>query len=183
MNKIINDISLYGIVPVIKIECLEDAPYLAKALCEGGLPVAEVTFRTACAKEAIISMKKACRQMIIGAGTVLNPAQVNSAIEAGSEFIVSPGLNPKTVQYCLASGCTLEAKSLRDGRAELARMGFRIIGVSPDSEKSHRNFCAKHDLNFTLLADTDHSVCEAYGVWAEKSMVRDTAPVYRECST
>ena len=50
------------------------------------------------------------------------------------------------------------------------RMGFRIIGVSPDSEKSHRNFCAKHDLNFTLLADTDHSVCEAYGVWAEKSM-------------
>ncbi len=51
-----------------------------------------------------------------------------------------------------------------------ARQGFRIIGVSPDSEKSHRNFCAKHDLNFTLLADTDHSVAEAYGVWAEKSM-------------
>ncbi len=49
-------------------------------------------------------------------------------------------------------------------------MGFRIVGVSPDSERSHRNFCAKHELNFTLLADTDHSVCEAYGVWAEKSM-------------
>ena len=48
--------------------------------------------------------------------------------------------------------------------------GFRIVGVSPDSEKSHRNFCDKHELNFTLLADTDHSVCEAYGVWAEKSM-------------
>ena len=47
---------------------------------------------------------------------------------------------------------------------------FRIIGVSPDSEKSHRSFCDKHDLNFTLLSDTDHSVCEAYGVWAEKSM-------------
>ena len=68
------------------------------------------------------------------------------------------------------SGCTLEAKSLRDGKEELARRGFRIIGVSPDSEKSHRNFCARHELNFTLLADTDHSVCEAYGVWAEKSM-------------
>lgn len=68
------------------------------------------------------------------------------------------------------SGCTLEAQSLRDGRAELAGMGFRIVGVSPDSEKSHRNFCSKHELNFTLLADTDHSVCEAYGVWAEKSM-------------
>ena len=68
------------------------------------------------------------------------------------------------------SGCTLEAQSLRDGRDELARRGFRIIGVSPDSERSHRNFCTKHALNFTLLADTDHSVAEAYGVWAEKSM-------------
>ena len=68
------------------------------------------------------------------------------------------------------SGCTLEAKSLRDGKAELAERGYRIIGVSPDSERSHQNFCAKHDLNFTLLADTDHSICEAFGVWAEKSM-------------
>ena len=55
-------------------------------------------------------------------------------------------------------------------KAELAAMGFQIVGVSPDSERSHRNFCAKHELNFTLLADTDHSVCEAFGVWAEKSM-------------
>ncbi len=68
------------------------------------------------------------------------------------------------------SGCTLEAKSLRDGKAELARRGYRIIGVSPDSERSHRNFCGKHELNFTLLADTDHAICEAYGVWVEKSM-------------
>ena len=68
------------------------------------------------------------------------------------------------------SGCTLEAKSLRDGKAELAERGYRIIGVSPDSERSHRNFCAKHELNFTLLADTDHSICEAFGVWQEKSM-------------
>ena len=60
------------------------------------------------------------------------------------------------------SGCTLEAKSLRDGREQLAEMGFRIVGVSPDSEKSHRNFCDKHDLGFTLLADTDRSVCEAF---------------------
>lgn len=68
------------------------------------------------------------------------------------------------------SGCTLEAKSLRDGKQQLADMGFRIVGVSPDSEKSHRNFCQKHELNFTLLADTDRSVCEAFGVWVEKSM-------------
>ena len=68
------------------------------------------------------------------------------------------------------SGCTLEAKSLRDGKEELSRRGYRIIGVSPDSERSHQNFCTKHELNFTLLADTDHSICEAFGVWAEKSM-------------
>lgn len=68
------------------------------------------------------------------------------------------------------SGCTLEAKSLRDGKAQLAEMGFEIIGVSPDSVKSHQNFCAKHELNFTLIADTDKSIAEAYGVWKEKSM-------------
>ena len=68
------------------------------------------------------------------------------------------------------SGCTFEAKNLRDGKVQLTEMGFRIIGVSPDSEKSHQNFCQKHELNFTLLADTDKSVAEAYGVWGEKSM-------------
>ena len=68
------------------------------------------------------------------------------------------------------SGCTLEAKSLRDGKAALAERGYRIVGVSPDSEKSHQNFCAKHELNFTLIADTDRSICEAFGVWVEKSM-------------
>ena len=94
--------------------------------------------------------------------------------EKGEEVRLSDYAGKKIVLYFYpkdnTSGCTLEAKSLRDGRDELARRGFRIIGVSPDSEQSHRNFCAKHDLNFTLLADTDHSVCEAYGVWAEKSM-------------
>ena len=68
------------------------------------------------------------------------------------------------------SGCTLEAKSLRDGKEELAARGYRIVGVSPDSERSHQNFCAKHELNFTLVADTERTICEAFGVWVEKSM-------------
>lgn len=67
-------------------------------------------------------------------------------------------------------GCTLEAKSLRDGREALAEMGFKIIGVSPDSVKSHNGFDCKHSLGFTLLSDSDHSVAEAYGVWGEKKM-------------
>ena len=68
------------------------------------------------------------------------------------------------------SGCTLEPKSLRDGEEALKERGYRIVGVSPDSERSHQNFCSKHDLRFTLLSDTERAVCEAYGVWVEKSM-------------
>ena len=68
------------------------------------------------------------------------------------------------------SGCTLEAKSLRDGQEALSERGYRIVGVSPDSERSHQNFCSKHDLRFTLLADTERTICEAFGVWVEKSM-------------
>lgn len=97
-----------------------------------------------------------------------------STTQEGETLTLADLRGQRTVLYFYpkdnTSGCTLEAKSLRDGKEALAAMGFRIVGVSPDSEKSHRNFCAKHELNFTLLADTDHSVCEAYGVWAEKSM-------------
>ena len=77
----------------------------------------------------------------------------------GSEVRLSDFLGKKVVLYFYpkdnTSGCTLEAKSLRDGKAQLAEMGFEIIGVSPDSVKSHQNFCNKHELNFTLIADTD----------------------------
>lgn len=68
------------------------------------------------------------------------------------------------------SGCTLEAKSMRDGKAALAEAGYDIYGVSPDSQRSHQNFCAKHELNFTLLSDTEKSMAEAFGVWVEKKM-------------
>ena len=68
------------------------------------------------------------------------------------------------------SGCTLEAKSMRDGKAALAEAGYEIYGISPDSQKSHQNFCAKHELNFTLLSDTGKTMAEAFGVWVEKKM-------------
>ena len=68
------------------------------------------------------------------------------------------------------SGCTLEAKSMRDGKAALAEAGYEIYGISPDSQKSHQNFCAKHELNFTLLSDTEKTMAEAFGVWIEKKM-------------
>lgn len=68
------------------------------------------------------------------------------------------------------SGCTLEAKSMRDGKAALAEAGYEIYGISPDSQRSHQNFCAKHELNFTLLSDTEKAMAEAFGVWVEKKM-------------
>lgn len=68
------------------------------------------------------------------------------------------------------SGCTLEAKSMRDGKAALAEAGYEIYGISPDSQRSHQNFCAKHELNFTLLSDTEKTMAEAFGVWVEKKM-------------
>ncbi len=107
MNAVVKELSKIGIVPVIKIENPADAKPLAEALIEGGLPCAEVTFRTACAKEAISIIAKEFPDMIVGAGTVLTKAQVDDAIEAGAKFIVSPGFNPEIVKYCLEKGCPI----------------------------------------------------------------------------
>ena len=101
MDRMIEEIRSYGLIPVIKIDDAEKAVPLAKALCDGGLPAAEVTFRTAAAKDAIAKMTAAYPDMLVGAGTVLTTAQVDEAVEAGAKFIVSPGLNPKVVRYCL----------------------------------------------------------------------------------
>jgi peroxiredoxin Q/BCP len=67
-------------------------------------------------------------------------------------------------------GCTAEACDLRDNYQNFLSKGFEILGVSPDSEKKHQKFIDKHELPFSLLADEDHAVAEAYGVWGEKSM-------------
>ena len=100
MNKVLEEFSKIGIIPVIALDNVEDAAPLAKALCDGGLPCAEVTFRTDAAVESIRNMLETYPDMLVGAGTVLTTAQVDAAIEAGAKFIVSPGLNPKTVKYC-----------------------------------------------------------------------------------
>lgn len=101
MNDVLKRFQKLGIIPVVKIDDAKNAAPLAKALCEGGLPVAEVTFRTAAAEEAIKNMVQACPDMFVGAGTVLTTEQVDRAVAAGAKFIVSPGLNPKIVKYCI----------------------------------------------------------------------------------
>ena len=101
MNDILTKIGQIGIVPVVALDRAEDALPLGKALMVGGIPCAEVTFRTAAAKEAIRIMTSNFPDMLVGAGTVLSCEQVDEAVEAGAKFIVSPGLNPEVVKYCI----------------------------------------------------------------------------------
>ncbi|NLT47731.1 MAG: bifunctional 4-hydroxy-2-oxoglutarate aldolase/2-dehydro-3-deoxy-phosphogluconate aldolase [Clostridiales bacterium] len=91
----------YGIIPVVKLDSADSAVPLAKALIDGRLPIAEVTFRTDAAEESIKRMKEAYPEILLGAGTVSSPDQVKRAVAAGAEFIVSPGFNEKVVQYCV----------------------------------------------------------------------------------
>lgn len=98
---ILAELSRYRLVPVVILERAEDAAPLAGALVRGGLPVAEVTFRTGAAAASIAAMRHAEPGMLIGAGTVASPAQVDDAVAAGATFIVTPGFNPRVVQYCL----------------------------------------------------------------------------------
>ncbi len=103
-----NRISEIGVVPVIKLSNPErDAAPLAKALCAGGVPVAEVTFRAAGADTAIRLMKEACPEILVGAGTVLTTEHVDKAIVAGAEFIVTPGFDPELCAYCAEKGIVI----------------------------------------------------------------------------
>lgn len=104
MYKILKRIADIGIIPVIKIDNTQHALPLAKALIKGGIPIAEVTLRTPQAEEAIRLIAQNIPEMLVGAGTVLTTSQVDSAIAAGAKFIVSPGFNPKVVEYCIQKG-------------------------------------------------------------------------------
>lgn len=92
----------FGVVPVVVLDDVKDALPLAKALTEGGLPCAEVTFRTEAAEESIKAMAEAYPDMVVGAGTVLTIEQVDAAVKAGAKFIVSPGFDPEIVDYCIS---------------------------------------------------------------------------------
>ncbi len=104
MNQILERIQQTGIIPVVALEEVKDALPLAQALCDGGLPCAEVTFRTAAAEESIRLMSEQFPEMLIGAGTVLTTDQVDRAVAAGAKFIVSPGFNPRVVKHCVDQG-------------------------------------------------------------------------------
>ena len=132
MNKVLEEISKIGIVPVIALDHVEDAAPLAKALCDGGLPCAEVTFRTAAAEESIRIMAEQFPEMLVGAGTVLTTEQVDRAVNAGAKFIVSPGLNPKVVKYCVEKGIPVTPGCSNPSDVEVAiELGLDVVKFFP----------------------------------------------------
>ena len=104
LDAIVEELGNNGIVPVIKLDNVDDAENLAKALHDGGVNCAEVTFRAKGADKVIKRMIKAYPDMLVGAGTVLTCEQADAAIKAGAKFLVAPGLNPKVVKHCLDKG-------------------------------------------------------------------------------
>ncbi len=121
-----------GIIPVIAIEDADKAVPLANALKEGGLPCAEVTFRTAAAEDAIRNIAQNLPDMLVGAGTVLTTEQVDRAVNAGAKFIVSPGLNPKVVRYCLDKNIPIVPGCANPSDVEAAiELGLSVVKFFP----------------------------------------------------
>lgn len=132
MSGLLEKIQEIGVVPVVVLNDAKDAAPLAKALCDGGLPCAEVTFRTDAAEESIRIMAREFPQMILGAGTVLTTKQVDRAVDAGAKFIVSPGFDPEIVDYCLAKnvlvlpGCITPTEV-----AQAVKRGLEVVKFFP----------------------------------------------------
>ena len=132
MSTLLETLSTLKIIPVIAIQNADDAVALGQALMDNGMPSAEITFRTPAAAEAIRQLRAAFPEMIIGAGTVLTTAQVDQAIDAGVDFIVSPGLNPRIVQYCQARGVLMIPGVNNPSLVEQAmEMGLRHLKFFP----------------------------------------------------
>ena len=132
MNKVLEKISKIGILPVVVLEDAKDAKPLAKALCAGGLPCAEVTFRTAAAKESIAIMRKDFPEMLVGAGTVLTVEQVDEALEAGAQFIISPGFDEDVVKHCLEKNVPVTPGTCTPSDVQKCyRLGLDVVKFFP----------------------------------------------------
>ena len=132
MSTVIEKISAFGIIPVVVLEDAKDAAPLAKALVEGGLPCAEVTFRTDTAEESIKIMTSEYPDMFVGAGTVLTIEQVDRAVAAGAKFIVSPGFDPEIVDYCLSKEISVFPGCITPSEvAQAVKRGLKVVKFFP----------------------------------------------------
>lgn len=152
MDKVLEEFSKIGIIPVIALDRVEDAKPLAKALCDGGLPCAEVTFRTDAAEESIRIMAEAFPDMLVGAGTVLTTEQVDRAVGAGAKFIVSPGLNPKVVSYCMEKGVPVTPGCSNPSDVEIAiELGLEVVKFFPAEAAGGLNMIKSMAAPYTKL--------------------------------
>lgn len=132
MKTIAEQFRDFGVVPVVVLNDAKDAAPLAKALCDGGLACAEVTFRTDAAEESIKIMTEQFPEMLVGAGTVLTIDQVDRAVAAGAKFIVSPGFDEEIVDYCLGKdipvfpGCITPSEV-----AKAVKRGMKVVKFFP----------------------------------------------------
>jgi len=132
MNKILKRIGELGIIPVVKIEKAEDALPLGRALIDGELPIAEITFRTSAAEESIKTLTRELPKLLVGAGTVLTVEQTKKAVSAGAKFIVSPGFNPKVVDYCIENSIPVTPGINNPTQIEMALMrGIEVVKFFP----------------------------------------------------
>ena len=132
MSEMLKKIENFGVVPVVVLNDAKDAAPLAKALCEGGLPCAEVTFRTEAAEESIRIMATEFPEMVIGAGTVLTIEQVDRAVAAGAKFIVSPGFDPEIVDYCLSKAIAIVPGCITPSEVTQAvKRGLEVVKFFP----------------------------------------------------
>lgn len=141
MNEVLEKLGKIGIVPVVVLDDAKDAENLGKALMEGGLPCAEVTFRTAAAEESIRILSEKFPEMIVGAGTVLTVEQVDRAVKAGAKFIVSPGTNPKVVDYCVKNNIPITPGTCTPSNVETAlEFGLDVVKFFPAEPSGGLNF-------------------------------------------
>lgn len=141
MKELLERIGEIGIVPVVVLNDVKDAEPLAQALCDGGLPCAEVTFRTDAAEESIRRMTESYPNMLVGAGTVLTIDQVDRAVAAGAKFIVSPGLNPKIVKYCNEKGVLIIPGCANPSDVEQAiENGLSVVKFFPAEQAGGLNY-------------------------------------------
>lgn len=135
METMEKQLETFGVVPVVVLEDAKDALPLADALTEGGLPCAEVTFRTQAAEESIQQMTQHYPDMLIGAGTVLTIDQVNRAVDAGAKFIVSPGFDPEIVDFCLGKNIPVFPGCITPSEvAQAVKRGLRIVKFFPAAQ-------------------------------------------------
>lgn len=132
MNTTLEKLGKFGVVPVVVLDDVKDAAPLAKALCDGGLACAEVTFRTDAAEESIRIMTSQYPEMIVGAGTVLTKEQVDRAVAAGARFIVTPGLDPEIVRYCMEKDIPVTPGVVTPSElAQAYALGLRLVKFFP----------------------------------------------------